>query len=824
MSAPLRAAAAVHRAAQARPSDVRALAGATILARAAPVARGGSRRRGSRPVWRSGSAGPGMPRRGVTLEAPLRVGGGADALAAEVRARHTEGATFAALATALCAGAEAAQGGGGGSVADELLAVVEVFVREGVVGGPLVHCLLETVERTCAPDRPRRAFAATRQAPHVACEAARSRAARMVAAAAAINLGSCGGDGTGGSGGRALEPRAVARVAHVVGLTREDLVEHSSETGADVVAAFAARLVSARKTATPACSLALTFELEAFAQLSTLDRLVEHDAMDLAESFARHLDSDARHHLVRTLIDRELYKQAHRCCGTFGLSSSYPQARLLYGRQTITKLASKGRWEIAVERASEDTELQRLVVELRAAAGDAGEAALLQARFGFDVTFSDAENSTRIRDSFLELGIPREHVRLVTDESGVLEACEWLRTAEIIGLDSEWRPTTSKKGGSRPVALLQISCARRAYLFDMVALRAQEEALRALDAGLYPLMASAKLNKLGYAVIGDFKKLRSSYALRAFHEVRGVVDVGAVHSQLTGQRAPGGLAGLCKVVLGKPLDKSVTCSNWEARPLCERQVLYASNDAHCCVRLWDALCAEHGAEAVHAASEHVMASSVAPYDASRPPWRGADVEGAPSPPLSPGDGEAAVRAAMCAALPAERFVITRSPSGAGSMNEVAASLGVPCARVVKSIACVVEDAAAGNEWRIAMACLLLLSGSERAALAVVAERLGVARKSLRLCTPEECGSLFGYVPGSVPAVGLRRMPEGVQLTVLMSESVAASQETVFTGGGSVDAHVEITPANLLLAAGAHVAPIVAAGVDGQGGGHGGHAQ
>ena len=123
-----------------------------------------------------------------------------------------------------------------------------------------------------------------------------------------------------------------------------------------------------------------------------------------------------------------------------------------------------------------------------------------------------------------------------------------------------------------------------------------------------------------------------------------------------------------------------------------------------------------------------------------------------------------------------------------------------------------------------MACLLLLSGSERAALAVVAERLGVARKSLRLCTPDECGSLFGYVPGSVPAVGLRRMPEGVQLTVLMSESVAASQETVFTGGGSVDAHVEITPADLLLAAGAHVAPIVAAGVDGQGGGPGGHAQ
>ena len=149
---------------------------------------------------------------------------------------------------------------------------------------------------------------------------------------------------------------------------------------------------------------------------------------------------------------------------------------------------------------------------------------------------------------FLELPLAREHVQVVSDGDGVRTACEWLRSAEAIGLDSEWRPNAMARGQPNPVALLQLACARRAFLFDMVALRADEASLRALDTGLAPLMGNASVPKLGYSVRGDFEKLRKSYALRAFEDVRGVKDVGAMHAALSGaRRAPGGLAGLCKV-------------------------------------------------------------------------------------------------------------------------------------------------------------------------------------------------------------------------------------------------------------------------------------
>ena len=185
-----------------------------------------------------------MPRQrppAAPLELPRGEGAG-EALAAELKQRHLAGATFAALAEALCSGAEASLGGegtpggsivegrAGQSVADGLLAAVEAFIAQGIVGGPLVHVTLESLERVCAVERPRRAFSATRQAPHVGCAASRRRAARMVASAAAMS--NHVGGGLAGGGGKALEPRAVARLAHAVGLTREDLVHHGQEVEA----------------------------------------------------------------------------------------------------------------------------------------------------------------------------------------------------------------------------------------------------------------------------------------------------------------------------------------------------------------------------------------------------------------------------------------------------------------------------------------------------------------------------------------------------------------------------------------------------------------
>lgn len=80
---------------------------------------------------------------------------------------------------------------------------------------------------------------------------------------------------------------------------------------------------------------------------------------------------------------------------------------------------------------------------------------------------------------------------------------------------------------------------------------------------------------VGYKVDGDFKRLRESFPhSRHYAEVNNVLELSScwTHS--------GGLSGLCAKVLHKQLDKNMQTSDWEARPLDERQQSYAALDAY----------------------------------------------------------------------------------------------------------------------------------------------------------------------------------------------------------------------------------------------------
>ena len=110
-------------------------------------------------------------------------------------------------------------------------------------------------------------------------------------------------------------------------------------------------------------------------------------------------------------------------------------------------------------------------------------------------------------------------------------------------------------------------------------------------------------------------------------------------------------------------------------------------------------------------------------------------------------------------LPARNGTTSSPPSGSSSASAVAAALGAPFADGADAAeAPPGRDATEKNTFTEPLSrvpALLMLRGSDRVDLRVVASRFGVAKRKVRLATPEECVRIFGYPPGSMPPLGLR---------------------------------------------------------------------
>ena len=64
------------------------------------------------------------------------------------------------------------------------------------------------------------------------------------------------------------------------------------------------------------------------------------------------------------------------------------------------------------------------------------------------------------------------------------------------------------------------------------------------------------------------------------------------------------LTAMAESVLGKPLNKALQTSNWEARPLSPQQLHYAALDAHVCLQICNAVYEQAGLSA-NRLQEHV---------------------------------------------------------------------------------------------------------------------------------------------------------------------------------------------------------------------------
>ncbi|MBQ8494038.1 MAG: 3'-5' exonuclease domain-containing protein 2 [Alistipes sp.] len=156
---------------------------------------------------------------------------------------------------------------------------------------------------------------------------------------------------------------------------------------------------------------------------------------------------------------------------------------------------------------------------------------------------------------------------IVDTEEAVEAACAHLGECDIIGFDTETRPSF-RAGVTYKVALLQLSTSDVCYLFRLNRIR--------LDNRILKILGSRRILKVGADVAGD---IRSLHALREFR-ADGFVDL-----QREAQRwgiEEKSLRKLSAIVLGKRISKAQRLSNWEAGTLTQQQREYAATDAWVC--------------------------------------------------------------------------------------------------------------------------------------------------------------------------------------------------------------------------------------------------
>ncbi len=98
--------------------------------------------------------------------------------------------------------------------------------------------------------------------------------------------------------------------------------------------------------------------------------------------------------------------------------------------------------------------------------------------------------------------------------------------------------------------------------------------------------------------------------------------------------------------------------------------------------------------------------------------------------------------------------------------------------------------------------LVIAAGVDRVRYPALAEVWGVSRREVRMCAPEEASTITGYRVGAMPPFGHREA-----LPTLVDERCVRPERTVYAGGGSRSALLELTSAELLraLAENAHEA-------------------
>lgn len=163
---------------------------------------------------------------------------------------------------------------------------------------------------------------------------------------------------------------------------------------------------------------------------------------------------------------------------------------------------------------------------------------------------------------------------VVDSEEDAVKAAEVLRNADIIGFDTETKPSF-KRGATYNVALLQLSTRDICFLIRLNRI--------GLPKPIQEILENPSLLKVGVSIHDDFRNLQKVYDLNpeGFIDLQNFVkNFGIVDNSLS---------RIYAVLFGKRISKGQRLTNWEASELTAHQCGYAALDALSCIEIYERL-------------------------------------------------------------------------------------------------------------------------------------------------------------------------------------------------------------------------------------------
>lgn len=175
-------------------------------------------------------------------------------------------------------------------------------------------------------------------------------------------------------------------------------------------------------------------------------------------------------------------------------------------------------------------------------------------------------------------GLALSEVLVVKSASDAASALQALAAADVVGFDTESKPTFAKGEESTGPHLVQLATDDGAYLFQIGAAPAS-----ALVELLRAVLESDVILKVGFGLGDDLRRVRAKLGV----EPRNVLDLSTALRR-RGERNPLGAKTAVARYFGQEMQKSkrITTTNWALPRLSDKQILYAADDAHAALRVY----------------------------------------------------------------------------------------------------------------------------------------------------------------------------------------------------------------------------------------------